>query len=88
MNSIRWTPAAGNELAEIWLQAGSSDREELTAEIAAVETALSRNPHQVGESRDSARRIAFLQHLVLDFAVMSDDRLVVIFRVWPRRRSQ
>jgi hypothetical protein len=86
--SVRWMPAAVSMLSQIWIDADSESRREITESVDEIESSLRRTPLEVGESREGDRRIAFRDSLGLEFRVSEDDRLVHIVEVWLIRHRQ
>lgn len=86
MFSVQWTPAALNELAALWTEADSAERQSLTDATREIDSALRLSPQSAGESRDEPRRILFVPPLGVTFKVQPLDRTVRVLRVWRLRR--
>ena len=69
MFTVRWKRAARDDLASIWLQANSTLRRAITTAANQIDAGLKRNPETKGESRGSAKRIWFVEHLCVHFKV-------------------
>jgi len=78
--TVRWLPAAEEELAGLWLDA--ANRAEITRAAHALDERLQLEPEQIGESRTGALRIHFEGPLGVLFRPRSDVRLVEVVHVW------
>lgn len=79
MYVVRWLRSARDDLAHLWLQAGSGERAAITRAAHEIERALRRDPGQAGESRASGRRILFSAPLVILFRI--DGQTVSVLEV-------
>jgi plasmid stabilization system protein ParE len=78
--TVEWLPAAEQDLAAIWVNA--SDQAEVTAAANAIDQALMRNPHTLGEGRLGVSRILVVAPLAVEYDVIVDDGKVVVWHVW------
>jgi plasmid stabilization system protein ParE len=83
MYRIEWLPDAEAELTEIWL--AGRDRQAVTEAAEQLDQQLSADPLSVGESRSSGRRIVFVRPLGATFRVLTDQKTVIVSRVWRVR---
>jgi hypothetical protein len=88
MFRVRWERRALDKLAQIWLDADSSSKEEITIASAAVDQRLRSDPLQDSESRPKGRRITFVPPLTITFRIEPDGKTVSVLDVrFFRRRS-
>lgn len=80
--SVRWREEAGDELADIWLEAESAERREVTAAADAIDLALANRPTECGESRGERRRVFYIEPLAVIFEVSEPDWTVNVLQVW------
>ena len=86
--SVRWVRSAVNDLADLWLQATSAEREAITLATTQIDEGLQIDPQIQGESRGPNRRILLVPPLGVIFAVSPPDQLVRVLKVWQfERRS-
>jgi hypothetical protein len=78
--TVVWRSLAQQQLAQEWI--ASPDRNAITAAAAAIDSALQRDPLNVGESRSNAERLAFFPPLWVLFEVSVPDRLVTVLDIW------
>ena len=78
--SVQWKPNAEQQLAQLWVDA--DDRDAVTAAADAVESAMQRDPENLGESRSGMNRVVFEGPLGFSFDVDSARRTVVVLWVW------
>jgi hypothetical protein len=78
--SVRWLPAAEQELAALWMAADR--RAAVTQAANLIDQDLSKSPKSIGESRPEDRRIYFVSPLAVLFRVSTEDRLVQVVHVW------
>lgn len=78
--SVRWTPAAENELTKLWMD--TADRRAVTVAANEIDVRLQISPADEGESRQFGRRILLVQPLGVTFEVHQDERIVRILDVW------
>jgi hypothetical protein len=86
MYQVHWAETALNELAALWLEADSGMREAITLAAAEIDLQLSHSPTDVGESRPSHRRIAFVTPLAVVFRVDVLARRTVVLHAWSIAR--
>lgn len=79
---LRWKKIARDELAQIWLDADSETRKQISRSCHLLEVDLRKNPLQVGESRPGNRRIGFESPLGIIFRVSEEQRMVKVLHVW------
>ena len=78
--TVEWLPTAEQTLADIWNNA--TDQSAVTAAADAIDAALARNPLSVGEAREGATRILFVEPLAVLFRVDVANRHVTVFDIW------
>jgi|688.fasta_scaffold342313_2 plasmid stabilization system protein ParE len=83
---VFWHPAAEEQLTVIWT--ATLERGAIAAAADACDQALRHTPHGVGESRDETYRIGIVGPLAFMFRVSEPDRIVMVMRVWPARRTR
>jgi hypothetical protein len=74
-----WQTPVLEQLADVWLHA--PDRSAVTAATARVDQLLQADPVHVGESREGANRVVFVDPLVVHYMVVLDDQKVLILDV-------
>jgi len=77
---VLWTLDASKGLAEFWVS--SRLKIALTEAANSLDQALAENPHELGESREGSRRIAFYSPLGINFDVRVDKKTVYVIDVW------
>lgn len=83
--TVVWTQEAEDELATAWLDAPSSVlRDEITANVAAIEGALRTQPSETGESRAGSIRMAVVGPAGIVFRVLEDDCMVQVISLRVR----
>ena len=83
--TVVWTREAEDELATAWVEAPSSAlRNEIAANVAAIESALRTQPGETGESREGTVRMAVAGPVGIVFRVLEDDRLVQVISLRVR----
>lgn len=82
MHHIRWFNEARDKLADMWLDADSDLREDLTLLIPELERQLTRDPYNAGESRTGESRVEFLEYLGVSFEVDDATDTVWVSDVW------
>lgn len=91
MFQVEWLQAALDDLADAWLKAAPSSRQQITFAAGQIDAALENDPAEQGESRSAGRRILFVEPLAAVFRVYPTQKLVVMLGVWrfgrPRRLS-
>lgn len=80
--TVRWQPAARDELAELWMTASSERRRKITAAAREVEIVLRHNPQGVGESRENERRVFFAAPLAVVFEIDEQTSIVRVLKTW------
>jgi plasmid stabilization system protein ParE len=78
--TIVWSVGAERELARLWLD--TAVRDAITQAAYAIESALTVEPSEVGESRPPGRRIFISTPLAVVFEVFEADRIVRILELW------
>lgn len=73
------------ELAALWVAADSTARTKITKSTNEIDSRLSQNPLDQGESRPGGRRIVFEAPLAVIFRV--DGNLVTVLHVWRFRQK-
>ena len=82
MFTVTWTRSADDDLAVVWMNAGSSERRVITSYVAELIQNLRATADGIGESREEGVRILTETTLGVEFRVSVPDRLVTVFRVW------
>lgn len=82
--SVFWAPTADHQLDAILREA--TDRALIAAAARALNTALARDPLNLGESRTSDVRIAFVHPLAVEFEVLDDAKAVIVYEAWRTGR--
>jgi hypothetical protein len=82
MYHVGWKKSARDELAAMWVEGDATLREAITTAAAQIDVLLSNSPGQVGESRESNRRIAFVPPIGFVFAVDESARRANVLHVW------
>lgn len=80
-DTVIWTPTAEQDLAAIWMAAGSA-RDAVRSASNTIDALLGRAPDTRGESRSGTVRLLFVPPLGADFDVQVDDRIVYVLTVW------
>ena len=81
MFRVDWLQSALNELADLWTQADSDQRQVITEACHAIEQRLARDPEQESESRPAGRRITFAPPLAATYRIEEDERTVTVVHV-------
>lgn len=79
MFRVRWTRAASNQLANIWLNA--PNQQAVTNASYRVDQLLQNDPETEGEQRDNGRRILFVVPLAAIYRVNTDTKVVTVVSV-------
>ena len=82
--TVVWSPAAEQDLTEIWLRA--DNRNAVTAAVHQLETEIARDPDEQGESRQPGIRVTFADPLGINFEIGPADRQVRVLAVWRTDR--
>lgn len=78
--TVVWTPAAEQDLAAMWINAG--DRNAVSLAANGIERLLRHNPNAVGETYFDTVRTVAIPPLGVDYEVSDEDRLVYVLSVW------
>ena len=78
--TVEWLPAAENDLAEIWGNAGLHV-DDVTRAADHIDTVLGYDPLRFSESRLGNRRVMFEFPLMIHFEIIEDDYLVRVISV-------
>lgn len=78
--TVIWKPLAERQLAELWNE--GNDRNAISSAANELDRLLQRMPDQIGESRESNRRIVHIEPLAAVFEVRPEDRQVLVLTVW------
>lgn len=81
--TVVWSPAAENELMELWLK--SANRWAVSRAASRIDDLLKSDPQNQGESRLDPERILLVAPLGLIYEAFEDDRLVRVLTVWEYR---
>lgn len=84
--TVLWTPAAEQDLAEVWLHA--ADRVAVTAAADMLDQLLAQNPDQQGEDCFDTVRTLVVPPLGVDFEVVAMDRIVYVLTAWDEARGR
>ena len=84
--TVLWTPAAEEELAAIWIDAG--DRSAVTSAAAAIDNLLSSDPESRGELRFDTVRTLCVSPVGIDFEVVEQDRIVWVLFSWDTTKDK
>ncbi len=82
---VRWTPAAEQELADIWINA--ADRGAVTRASHAIDQMLAWNPETRGAPRFDTVRTLSVPPLVVDFDVNDQDLMVWVLSAWGTTKA-
>lgn len=74
MSQVEWLQIALDELTNLWTEAGSTQRQGITAASHFLEQRLKSDPANEGESRPGGRRIAFVPPLAVRFQIEADGQ--------------
>jgi hypothetical protein len=83
---VIWAPEAEDQLAK--LLAVASDPDQLVAAANLIDRKLIAGPKDLGESRDEAVRVGFVQPFGIQFEVMDDVQTVIVHDIWRTDRRQ
>lgn len=78
--SVTWQIDATEELIELW--SDPEVRQSVVESARKIETALSANPQDLGESRPDNVRIHFESPLAVVYEVFFTERRVNVLRLW------
>jgi hypothetical protein len=78
--AVIWSSPAERRLAQLWL--ASRLRFAITRAADLIDVALTRDPHDCGESREGARRVMYVWPLGVSFEVDDAQHEVRVFSVW------
>jgi hypothetical protein len=81
MFRVRWERRALDELTDLWTQADSALRQDITAASHTIDRRLARDPLNEGESRPRGRRITFIPPLAVFFRVENDGQTVSVLHL-------
>lgn len=79
---LRWKRSALEELADLWTDADSSDRNEINEAVSSIERELGRAPLQAGESRSAGNRIVLEPPIAMVFNVDPEKQEVRVLQIW------
>lgn len=88
MYRVEWLQSALDELATVWVQADSSQRQAITAANHWIDQQLKHDPLDQGESRPKGRRVFFAPPLGVTFRVEPSSSTVVVVHVWRFRQGK
>lgn len=83
---VFWSPTADEQLDAILRLA--TDRALIAAAARALNTFLTRDPLNLGESRLGDVGIAFVNPLAVEFEVLDDVKTVIAYETWRTSRSR
>jgi hypothetical protein len=78
--SVDWKQEALEELADIWNHA--RDPDQVTEASNEIDRFLERDPFAVGESREGAYRVLFVEPLGVTYEIRSAAHEVIVARAW------
>jgi hypothetical protein len=79
---VEWLQDALNELANIWMQADSASRQEITQAAHTLDQQLQVDPYLESESRDQYTRIIFVYPLAAQIEIDPHKKAVWVLNVW------
>jgi ParE toxin of type II toxin-antitoxin system, parDE len=79
---VRWSKAALNTLASLWLQGDSSVRQAITDATRQIDNLLGADPLLNSESRTPRKRVLFVPPLGVIFRMEEDEKTVSVLKVW------
>ncbi len=82
MYIVRWVGSTVGDLAAIWIDASSAERNLITRAATEIDRRLSNDPANEGESRESGRRILLAPPLGVKFRVDEERRITLVLNVW------
>lgn len=82
MFTVTWTQAAEDDLAFVWLNADSFERQVIADYSATLIRHLRANADRIGESREPGVRVLAEEIIGVEFRVSVPDRLVTVFHLW------
>jgi plasmid stabilization system protein ParE len=85
MIAVEWTEKALDQLADIYVNVPREMRNPVVAAVEAIDRYLCEYGLKAGESRSGSIRIFFHELLVVNYAVNTENRILVT-RVRPNRR--
>jgi hypothetical protein len=81
MFAVTWEYTALDQLADIYVAAGSDERPRMASAVESLNARLRTDPLAVGESRSGTGRIAVVPPLSIIFGVSESRRTVRVARV-------
>ena len=85
MFEVVWLDSAVNDLAAIWMQSDSAQRQAITRVANAIDRELGDDPFRSSESRGDEDRVFFAHPLGVLFEVDLQMRIVRVEHVWRYR---
>lgn len=85
MYRVLWESFALRLLADVWIDASSNDRAQITDAVSEADRLLKFDPLDIGESRAGIERIAFFGPLGILFEVHEREEVVKVLEVWSIR---
>ncbi len=79
---VLWLQSAPDDLTSVWTSAPPEERQAVNKAGHAIDTQLSVNPNEQGESRSRDRRIEFFPPLGVIYRVDIQHAAVAIVHVW------
>jgi hypothetical protein len=89
MFHVEWLETALDDLANLWTQADSNQRQGITSATHLLEQRLSSDPMRDSESRAEGHRITFVPPLAIRFQIDNERNSVTVLhvRLFGRRRK-
>lgn len=84
---VEWTTDALDLLADIYVRMNPTERDDLEKDVLRINSALAKDPHRLGESRNPGQRVWFTGPLMVYFSVKDDVFLVTVLYVVRLRKS-
>jgi hypothetical protein len=81
MYQVEWARSATSALTNFWLTALSAERRRINDAVVQIDSLLSANPQEQGESRTADQRILLVPPLAAIFKVLEQERRVKVLRV-------
>jgi ParE toxin of type II toxin-antitoxin system, parDE len=88
MFRVEWLREAVSELADIWINANSRLRQNITEATHTLDQELQADPFRQSESREGDVRILFARPLAILFEVDLRQGIVWVLHVWSFRQDK
>jgi hypothetical protein len=84
--TVRWKKSALGVLANLWMNANSDLRRQITAATNLIDRLLQYDPQTIGESREGDDRVEYVPPLGIRFEVNKATHVVNVLHTWLVRR--